>query len=276
MNRSNAAIVEPQTSDSNSPDLPASWGETLLSLGPFLVLPAFFSLRNIMTIPTVATAVTLFIFAMLWVVLLAGWVKGFPRWCFPYWGFAVLITLYFQGFRGTVFGNSFSGNWLIWIPILGVVVFGTLWTRDLGSIYRLFRSFWLDWTRLSFAFYGLLPLMIYAIYDEVQDAVAEPALTGLMLLLAVGALFSMRSDKIWPRFAWLVAGFSLAWALASIHLGLYWSSRQEPGMRAPATWAGTLSWAIPMGAVLLVVLISPVLFEGLRLLVGAKRAPIQP
>jgi hypothetical protein len=31
-----------------------------------------------------------------------------------------------------------------------------------------------------------------------------------------------------------------------------------------------------MGAVLLVVLISPVLLEGLRLLVGAKRVPIQP
>lgn len=276
MNRSNAAILEPQTRDSNSSDLPASWGETLLGLGPFLVLPAFFSLRNIMTIPTVATAVTLFVFAMLWVVLLASWVKGFPRWCFPYWGFASLITLYFQGFRGTVFGNSFSGNWLVWIPLLGVAAIGTLWSRDMQSIYRLFRSFWVDWTRLSFAFYGLLPLMIYAIYDEVHDSVAEPALTGLMLLLAVGALFYMRTVKIWPRFAWLVTGFLLAWALASIHLGLYWSGRQELGMRAPATWAGTLSWTTPMGAVLLVVLISPVLLEGLRLLVEAKRAPIQP
>jgi hypothetical protein len=276
MNPSTTAIVEPHTEDSNRPDLPASWGETLLGLGPFLVLPAFFSLRNIMTIPTVATAVTLFIFAMLWVVLLVGWVKGFPRWVFPYWGFALLITLYFQGFTGTVFGNSFTGNWRVWIPLLGVAAIGMLWSRDLGSIYRLVRSFWVDWTRLSFAFYGLLPLMILAIYDEVHDSVASPAQTGLMLLLAVGALFYMRSDKIWSRFAWLVAGFSLAWALASIHLGLYWNGRQEPGMGASASWAGTFSWTVPMGAVLLVVLISPVLLEGLRLLVRAKRVPIQP
>jgi hypothetical protein len=49
-------------------------------------------------------------------VLVAGWVKGFPRWVFPYWGFALLICVYLQHFSGTLFGYRFTGSWRVWIP----------------------------------------------------------------------------------------------------------------------------------------------------------------
>jgi uncharacterized membrane protein (DUF485 family) len=247
-------------------DRPANWLETLLALVPFLLWPLLLLFRQWMTNPSFGAAITVFMLSILLVALLIGWVKGFPRWCFPYWGFVILIALYFQNFRGTIFGKSFSGSWLVWIPLLAIILIGILWTRDPGSIYRMFRSLWVDWTRLSFAFYGLLPLMLIAIYDEVGDIAAQPALTGLMLVQAGGALLYMRSSRIWPRFLWLLAGFSISWILATIHLAWYWNGRQEPGMGAPATWGETLSWAGPMGAFLLVILIAPVLLGGLRLL----------
>ena len=81
----------------------------------------------------------------------------------------------------------------------------------------------------------------------------------------------MRSTRLWPRFLWLVAGFSISWILATIHLAWYWNGRQEPGMGAPGTWEGTLSWVAPMGAFLLVILVAPVLIEGLRLLIRRQQ-----
>jgi hypothetical protein len=248
----------------------------LLALGPFLIWPLVLLFRNWMLVPSLSTVVILFILLMLLVALLAGWVKGFPRWCFPYWGFVFLIAFYLLNFRGTIFGKPFMGSWLVWIPLLVVAVFGTLWTRSLRPVYRLIRSIWEDWTRVSFAIYGLLPLMLIAIYDEVSDKASQPALTGLMLVLAAGALLSMRSTNIWTRIAWLVAGFSLCWVLATLHLGFYWNGRHEPGMGAPASWAATLSWTSPMGAVLFLILIAPMLLEGLRLLAGVRRIPIPP
>jgi hypothetical protein len=275
MNAQNRELVDAHTGIAVELDRPATWPETLLALGPFLIWPPLSLLGSLMPVPSLGTGILFFIFSLLLVALLVGLVKGFPRWCFPYWGFVFLIALYLQSFRGTISGRPFSGSWLVWVPVLVVAAIGMLWTRDLKAIYRLFRSVWADWTRLSFAFYGLLPLMLIAIYDEVHDAVAQPALIGLMLVLAAGALLYMRSANIWPSFLWLVAGFALSWGLATLHLGWYWNGRQEPGMGAPATWEATLSWTSPMGAVLLFILIAPVLIEGLRLLTGAKRTPIQ-
>jgi hypothetical protein len=247
-------------------DRPATWMETLLALVPFLIWPVLILARNWMTNPRIGVAITVTIFSMLLLALMAGWVKGFPRWCFPYWGYVFLISLYFQNFRGTIFGEWFSGNWLVWTPVLAIALIGMLLTRDLTSIYRLIRSLWVDWTRLSFIFYGFLPLMLIAIYDDVGDIVAQPALIGLMLVQAGGALLYMRSTRIWPRFLWLVAGFSISWTLATIHLAWYWNGHQEPGMGAPAAWGVTLSWTNPMGAFLLVILIAPILIEGFHLL----------
>jgi hypothetical protein len=228
--------------------------------------------RNGMTNPGFGAAITVFILLILLVALLIGWVKGFPRWCFPYWGFVFLIVLYLQNFRGTIFGKPFTGNWLVLTPLLAIILIGILWTRDIGSIYRMFRSLWVDWTQISFAFYGLLPLMLIAVYDEVRDLAAQPALTGLMLVQAIGALLYMRSTRIWPRFLWLVAGFSISWALATIHLAWYWNGRQEPGMSAPSTWGETLSWTTPMGALLLVILVTPILIEGMHLLLRRRQS----
>jgi|GEM_PF-4641996 len=47
---------------------------------------------------------------MLMAALVVGWVKDFPRWVFPYWGMALLISLYMHSFTGTVAGYDVRGG----------------------------------------------------------------------------------------------------------------------------------------------------------------------
>lgn len=252
-----------------------SWRSTLPALGPFMVIPAVYTLGMILApaglLAAAGVAVPLFILGALLLALLVGWVQGFPRWVFPYWGFAGLIGLYIQGFTGAIGGKNFTGSWLVWAPLLGVAIAGLLWTRDLEPLRRLPDRLWADWSLLTFALYGALPLMIVAVYDEVQDK--EPVVIGLSLLLGVGAALYLRGDTVWRRARVLLAGFILSWGLAMIHLGLYWGGRQEPWMTRSSTWMETISWTGNMGLILLAILLSPALLAALRLAGRAWRAP---
>ena len=162
---------------------------------------------------------------------MAGWVKEFPRWVFPYWGFALLITLYIRNFTGTIAGYQVRGDWWAWIPLVGVVVVGSLWARGLRPVSALFRSVWRDWTLLSFAFYGALPLLFIAAYDEVHNEGLSCCLLIIMLILAAGAVIYMRTENVWNRFGSLVEVFCWAGLTVMIYQGVYWNGRQEIGCK---------------------------------------------
>jgi hypothetical protein len=56
---------------------------------------------------------------------------------------------------------------------------------------------WRDWTRLSFAFYGLLPFALFAAFDEIIGD--ESVLLVLNGILALGALVYLRVTRNWQR-----------------------------------------------------------------------------
>jgi hypothetical protein len=256
----------------------ASWGETLLALGPFLLFTALFALLFILPFflsdlsgPAFGLAIQLAVAGFVLVALFAGWVRSFPRWVFPYWGFALIITLYLSGFNGTISGYSFRGTWRVWIPIVVVALLGTLWMRSLQPISALLKSVRKDWTLLSFTFYGALPPLFFAAYDEVHNE--ELMRVVIMLILAAGAASYMRTENIWHRFASLVGGFSIGWIVLMIHLGIYWNGRQDNWMPEPGSWIETLHWTSRMGAMLMLILVAPVLVEFLRRAVTSRRTP---
>jgi hypothetical protein len=264
--------------DTNELSRPASWGETLLALGPFLLLTALFILIFILPFflsdqsgSAFGLAVQLAVAGLVLIALFAGWVKSFPRWVFPYWGFALIITLYLSGFNGTISGYPFRGDWQAWLPLGSVALLGTVWKRSLSPVYALFKSVWKDWTLLSFLFYGALPLLFFFAYDEVQNE-------GLMrfifiLILGIGAIFYMRAESTWHRFASLVGGFSIGWLALMVHLSLYWNGRQLFWMTEPGSWVETLNWTSQMGAILMLILVAPVLVEFLRRAATSIRKP---
>jgi hypothetical protein len=278
MDQQNRELVELQTGLPDAPDRTAAWWQAVLALGPFLLLPLVFLVAKILQVllktpdfPQIGNGFTLGLIGGMLMVLLVGIVKSFPRWCFPYWGFVLLIGLYLHTFTGTIMGDDFTGSWRVWIPLWAVVALGLLWTRSLQPMVRLLRVIWEDWTLLSFTFYGALPLLMIAVYDEVHDA--DLVKIVIMLILGAGALGYMGRSKIWQRFVSLAAGFSLAWGVAMIHQALYWNGRQEPGMGEPGNWVDTLKGMSYGGAALMLILLSPVLIEGLRWVRRSLRTP---
>jgi len=255
--------------DTNELDRPASWRETLLALGTFLLFPMVFLLGAILAPflqelndPAPGLGITFGVIGILLIALVAGWVKEFPRWVFPYWGFVLLITLYMRNFTGTIAGYQVRGDWWAWMPLAGVVLVGSLWARGLRPVTVLLKSVWRDWTLLSFVFYGALPLLFIAAYDEVHNK--GPILTLIMLILGAGAVFYMRTENTWHRFASLVGGFSLGWIILMVHQAIYWNRRQDDWMPEPGTWVDTLNWTSQFGAILMLILVAPVLVELLR------------
>ena len=263
--------------DTNKLDRPASWGETLLALGPFLLFAAFFAFvfilpffLNDMNSPTFGLVAQLTLVVLMLTALFAGWVKGFPRWVFPYWGFALIITLYLYGFNGTISGYPFRGDWRVWIPVGVVALLGTLWTRGLRPIHMLFKSVWKDWTLLSFIFYGALPVLFVFAYDEVHN---EGLIRTLVILIpGIGAVYYMRAENTWHRFASLVGGFTISWLVVMIHLGIYWNGRQLFWMTKPGSWIETLNWTSKMGATLMLILIAPVLVAIIHQVTKSRRS----
>jgi len=257
---------------------PVSWGETILALGPILLFTVLYVLGAIISSffdnpnnPALGLGLLFTMAGAVLVALVAGWVKNFPRWVFPYWGFSLLITYYFYSFSGKVAGEPFAGDLRVWIPLGIVVLVGLLWTRNLRPLISLVQSIWKDWTLLSFAFYGTLPLLTFAAYDETRDQALMHIV--ILLILGVGTIFYMRLENPWYRFASLVGGFTIGWLALMINLGWYWHGRQEYWMPKPVTWVETFNWTSRFGATLMFILVAPVLIEILRRAVSTKQIP---
>ncbi len=264
--------------DTNELTRPATWQETLLALGTFLIFPLGFLIAlllvpflNAPIEPDLGLGITLAVIGILLIVMVAGWVQSFPRWVFPYWGFILTITLYMWKFTGTIAGYQVRGNWWAWTPLVGIAVVGSLWAWSLQPVVALFKSIWRDWTLLSFAFYGALPLLFFAAYDEVHNE--GPVLAVIMLALVAGIVFYMRTETTWHRLASLVGGFTAGWIILMIHQSLYWNGRQDFWMPRLGSWTETLNWTSRMGAMLMLILVAPMLIELLRLALKSRRAP---
>jgi hypothetical protein len=266
------------------PDRPSSWGQTTVALALYVV-PVIWAVLGFVLSPWLnqhvsETAVKVIapIWALILVgsflaVLFAGWVKGFPRWAFPYWGFALVFSKIMVN-AATPGLPFFAGNelwgWRAWVPTMTVAVLAMLLTRVVRPLRQLVTGAWLDWTRLSFGFYGCVIWFLLVAFDETHGL--GPVMLALMLPLALGALAYMRSRQIWARLISLLAGALLCWTAASLVLAHYWDGRQLFWMSEPGSWAETMSSMVVMGTFLVILLLSPILLGLLRLVVGAVHA----
>jgi len=262
-------------------DRPVSWKEPLLALIPFLLLPTIYLFGLLLSPfitsqpnPALAIGIFLSVIGGFLFAILIGWVKSFPRWIFPYWGFILLVILYMRDFSGTIAGYWVHGNLWVWTPMVATAIIGTLWARSLEPVYSLFKSVWKDWTLLSFTFYGTLPLLFLFAYDEVNGTPFEYIIqSAVMLILAGGTAIYMRAENIWYRFASLVGGFTISWLAVMIHLGIYWNGRQLFWMTEPGSWVETLNWTSQMGAFLMLILVAPLLIALLRQVITTIQNP---
>ena len=269
---------------------PSSWAETLAGMVPFLLQPIIFIfgsaiaplVKDLAPPPEPAliaiSSVLALIYAGTYMVFLGvSWVKGFPRWCYPYWALGLafsglLVSAATPGLR--IFGHTFQHDelwgWRAWIPVLVVAVVALLLSRSVRPLRQLVTGVWYDWTRLSFGFYGLLPLVLMIVFDEVHGE--GPYMAVLSVILAMGALAYMRSSRTSYRVLALVIGMTLAWAMATAFLATYWHGRQEFGMLRPGHWYQTTRWMVKDGMVQVTLILAPALLGLLRRSVQSIRA----
>jgi hypothetical protein len=210
--------------------------------------------------------------------LLADWVRGFPRWSYPYVGYSLLYALWLStvstpGLK--LLGYAFTPNevwdWRAWLGLGVVAVFALLLTRSLRPLGRLFIGAWRDWTRLSLALYGCLPFVMWLFFDEVRQPYPIPFLTATSLFLAAGALAYMRSRTAMHRMLSLLAGLTAAWLISSVGLVAYWTVRREPYWRIPPSWSEATLPMVYAWVVVVAILLVPVILSLLRRVAHPRR-----
>jgi hypothetical protein len=238
----------------NQPRDPVSWGWTLVGLVPFLfVLLAVlygnlveFYLRQAGAADNVALRSWLFSAGytaalVLYVpVLVAGWVRGFPVWFYPYAvQFVMLVAVSSEydpygtnisrlyRLLGSVIhaeqtwpGMVILGNllWLLtFLAPLAVVVGASLFLTRKDKRRPLqagLEALTRDLTRLSFGFFALALLFIPVIWDGLPGMGAFALLPHL--LQAGGALVYLRARRTDTAAAAIVVGFILSYGLTML------------------------------------------------------------
>jgi hypothetical protein len=184
-------------------------------------------------------------------LLLKGWLAGFPRWVYPYLGYALIFPLYIALVTTpdlVVFGIPVWGKeqwgWRACVPLGVMVLLALRLSRPLGdNLARLVRNVWEDWTLAVFTLFGLLPMVVFISLDEVERSFAFwPKFAGLAIILA-GVFLYMRLAHPSLRFLALVACAFLAVAVMAGSSHYYWQTHDvnlTTGVRVPR--AGPVDW----------------------------------
>jgi hypothetical protein len=263
--------------------LESSWRELLLALAVFL-LPAVLALINGSALPTSLGLPAAGIFLV--VMILIGWLGGFPLWSLPYVGLVLAIAAYlhlFQWVAGLVrpaLINNFSpgpldrstylllevaSNGMLWLMLFCL----TLLVVALLAVFNRFQPLLArvrhDWSQLSYVLYGESVFALLVLFGSHRS---DPNYTiASLLCLLAGVWFYLRSPSRSLRLLALVTCLTLAVAIAVLE--------KSPPLMASGEglWivlgsgeAGRLllTWAAMMAALLLPGLLSRPVSRGTR------------
>lgn len=160
-----------------------------------------------------------------------GWVNGFPRWSFSYLGLALFLSSYLQNVssRGIVIGRwemSSGGawGWRAWIPLALAALTALVVTRfSTSPLRRLLRRAWADWTQLSYAMFGCLPILVLVVFLEAKTADRYVFSPLLALILVATALFYLRAEQRRQRVWALLVGTLLILVILTVIPALMYS-----------------------------------------------------
>jgi hypothetical protein len=218
-------------------DRPCPWVETLAGLVPFLYIGLWSIVLELLAFPPPPWQLIAYVGPLVagYVVTLAGlgvgWARSFPRWSYAYVLCVPLFSLYVSlAACSTILPYPYLlclplFSSLIPLAVMAIVVLVV--TRSRPPLARLFTNVWRDWTRLSFALYGLVPILVWFAFDEVEDRFRLPFMIALTLILIGGALAYLRSARAWQRATALLVGTVLARVLATAGTRIYWNMSDD-------------------------------------------------
>ena len=191
-------------------DLPHEWGwiERSSALGSYI-----FALQVILSVTGCCV----------------GWIKGFPRWSYPYVGVSLLISLYLMNastpgisfFGYEIFGRELWG-WRSWIPLLIATIVALIISRSLKPVKKFFSNGWKDWTLFTFGMFSWMPMFVLVGFDEIDNLYTIYFTIGLNAVMILSAYVYMGGTRIWQRALALGIGIVITVAVASLGSTLYW------------------------------------------------------
>jgi hypothetical protein len=186
-----------------------------------------------------------------WLVLIGlgiGIFLGFPRWAFPYLGWALLFAWWWSdmGFYGYFVG------WKIWLPLLGAFIIALAIRRSWQPLRALFTGLWKEWTLLSLALY-IFYSFVYMEYDENHHPYLLLFIAITTLVISAGAYAYYRSASPLRRVLWLMSGIIGAAVLSAISY-VTWDFRTYYGLPEGSQRDSLIGiiFAVVLGGIMLV------------------------
>ncbi|MGE5220977.1 MAG: hypothetical protein ACM3PY_00975 [Omnitrophica WOR_2 bacterium] len=261
------------------PLAPLTRSETILGMLPFILV----GIGSILTkVPynssqgewlfRMASILILATYPVILLVLLAGWLSGFPRWVYPYLVYSIVssFSLMNSSTPGlTLFGISMWGGalwgWRAWVPLGVISILALLFSRPPWKpLAQLIKNVWNDWSLLVFGLYGMLPLAVSVFLDEMEPGYSFPTAIIAVLFILAGALLYL---KISARRIAILGLLTFAFlALLSLGVGseLYWQThnvnfvlRQRRLIEGPVPWTAILSKSFLVAIIMTLILLVP-------------------
>lgn len=236
----------------HGPGAAVSRRELFVTLGAFAIPLALVTLNNTPAFLTAALPTALVFIGL---VVIAGLIRGIPRWCLPYLGLALSIISFLVVFTWLADlilptvppwlgpGPREHSTRLLWQGLLTGMMWFSLFLLVLsvwlvlGFVRRLSYLKWSahrDWTQVSFILYGGAMTALALLFNDYDSK--ETFVLASLMCLAAGAWFYLRSSLPWQRLLALLAGVTLALGVAAA--GMWLKAPLQPW-----TWAG--AWNTP-------------------------------
>lgn len=244
-----------------APDGRFSWWQTFLETSLFIVSSTFLILivyQQPAWIPVgwqhPSPGMGWLVLLMALPVLLWGLVYGLPRWAYPPGGFLLGYSfLIAQQYRLTSF-------WIMTVFASFLLTLVAIYTHNYRQplspvLQRLGASMSLDWTRLSFGLYGMMPTLLVLAYDDIYPNHQTLYLAFSLLIMWLGALLYSRSHHQKQQLAVLMSGVSLALGIVFLEQ-LYF---QGAWRNTPKLWLADLRWLSTLWSFMMTLLLLPML-----------------
>jgi hypothetical protein len=218
--------------ESSSEGKTISWGETIAGILPVTALSLAMTLEGIGANDLLGRWLIVGFFLLLFALPVVGILKavesGFPRWCAPYFGLAVLDGwLFYAIFTQQLFPEPPFPAWVDWVVRAGVLLLLVYFLIGLMRVLQR-KPAWggadggQEAGMLLFSAHTFMPLAMLFAFDEIPVVEKALLILGGAVILAVGGGVYMRASNRWVGIGVLLLSALLVWGYANSAAWLYW------------------------------------------------------
>jgi hypothetical protein len=157
----------------------------------------------------------------MFVLLGIGWIKNFPRWSFPAIGFCLLFSMYLMMVSIPGLSDGLLGFWA-WLPLLITLIISLTFKPSIEPIKKIIERIKEEPALILFALYGLAPIIVWIICDEMYTIWMIFIALISTLILSSGIYLFLRSDKKRTRLLSMIISGILAVIFTYAASYIYW------------------------------------------------------